>query len=128
MQGSVYKAKSQQLELMFLMQYNLNVPVHFYKNSMNIRMFCQKRHRDRRMHDFLVIMKAVDFCPNALSCVPACQEESISALHVSTGPTVIAFVGTRVIFFRMYGHFELYCTNEYFPNFYGKPRIDSGKC
>jgi hypothetical protein len=33
MQGSVYKATSQQLELMLLMQYNLNVPVHFYKNS-----------------------------------------------------------------------------------------------
>ena len=39
---------------------------------------------------------AVRRWPKGLSCVPACQMETFSAFHVSTGPTVIAIVGTLV--------------------------------
>ena len=41
------------------------------------------------------IISAVSRWPNGLSCVPACQIDTFSAFQVSTGPTVIAFVGTR---------------------------------
>src|SRR5882762_143686 len=40
---------------------------------------------------------AVSRWPNGLSCVPACQMETFSAFHVSTGPTVIALVGTMAM-------------------------------
>src|SRR5947209_7940938 len=41
------------------------------------------------------IIRVVSRCPNGLSCLPACQMETFSAFHVSTGPTEIALVGTR---------------------------------
>src|SRR5262245_59249657 len=47
---------------------------------------------------FFAIIKQVSRWPNGLSCIPACQMETFSAFHVSTGPTEIAFVGTREIF------------------------------
>ena len=43
------------------------------------------------------IINVVSRWPNGLSCVPACQMETFSAFHVSTGPTVIACVGTSAI-------------------------------
>src|SRR4029450_3093824 len=42
-------------------------------------------------------MNAVNRWPKGLSCCPACQIETFSAFHVSTGPTVIACVGTSEI-------------------------------
>src|SRR5262245_17421753 len=44
------------------------------------------------------IIKVVNRCPKGLSCVPACQIETFSAFHVSTGPTEIACVGTSATF------------------------------
>ena len=44
------------------------------------------------------IIKVVSRWPNGLSCVPACQIETFSARHVSSGPTLIAFVGTSAMF------------------------------
>ena len=46
----------------------------------------------------LAIISVVSRWPNGLSCVPACQIETFSAYHVSTGPTVIAFDGTMEMF------------------------------
>ena len=43
-------------------------------------------------------MKVVKRCPKGLSCLPACQIETLSAFHVSTGPTLIALVGTSAMF------------------------------
>ena len=40
------------------------------------------------------IIRAVRRWPNGLSWWPACQIDTFSAFHVSTGPTVIALVGT----------------------------------
>ena len=42
-------------------------------------------------------MKLLRRCPNGLSCRPACQMETFSAFHVSTGPTLMAFVGTSAM-------------------------------
>src|ERR1700761_303816 len=47
---------------------------------------------------FLEMRYAVSRWPKGLSCVPACQMETFSAFHVSTGPTVIACVGTMAMF------------------------------
>src|SRR5207249_5554261 len=43
------------------------------------------------------IINVVSRWPKGLSCLPACQMETFSAFHVSTGPTLIAFVGTRAM-------------------------------
>src|SRR5207253_8459326 len=43
------------------------------------------------------IINVVSRWPNGLSCMPACQMETFSAFHVSTGPTLIALVGTKVM-------------------------------
>ena len=46
----------------------------------------------------LEIISVVRRWPKGLSCWPACQMETFSACHVSTGPTVSACVGTSVMF------------------------------
>src|SRR4026208_286498 len=42
----------------------------------------------------LEIIQVVNRWPKGLSCLPACQIETFSACQVSTGPTLMAFVGT----------------------------------
>ena len=44
----------------------------------------------------LEIINVVSRWPNGLSWLPACQIETFSAFQVSTGPTLIACVGTLV--------------------------------
>ena len=60
-------------------------------------MLGEQRHRHARIGDALEIISAVSRWPKGLSCVPACQIETFSALQVSTGPTVIACVGTSAM-------------------------------
>jgi hypothetical protein len=43
----------------------------------------------------LEIMNAVRRIPKALSCQPGCQMDTFSAFQVSTGPTLMASVGTN---------------------------------
>src|SRR5947207_10315643 len=43
-------------------------------------------------------MKQVSRWPKGLSCMPACQIDTLSAFHVSAGPTEIACVGTSEMF------------------------------
>src|SRR6185503_730582 len=44
------------------------------------------------------IISVVRRWPNGLSCLPACQMDTLSAFHVSTGPTLMARVGTSEMF------------------------------
>src|SRR6185436_13961450 len=45
----------------------------------------------------LEIIQVVRRWPNGLSCVPACQIDTFSARQVSSGPTLIAFIGTSAM-------------------------------
>ena len=59
--------------------------------ELHVRMIGQQRHRHGRVRRCVFeIISVVSRWPNGLSCLPACQMETFSAFHVSTGPTVIA--------------------------------------